>query len=276
MSASRILLLGVCTALSACAAKQAAPIQKYTLGMGRAEYRDYGGARALCEAEPRWLADELSSVNGLLARFLSSTEQAGEPEALHHEEHLALLGEASRTLAPVLAVHARNLQALPECDFHRSGAFPEISRRGVELVKGAQARLEGASAARAAAELKHAQRKWAEEAPAREAAAKETWCTANPTVGNADLYFARQHPNGRTEWLFCDGVMVEVLSGGEPTLVTPDWLSRKERRRIQPQKYLNAAKAYPSEEIDRQPSSGVDLGAASKAQEPRNPAAEAG
>ena len=66
-------------ALSACAAKQVAPMQKYTLGMGRAEYRDYGGARALCEAEPRWLADELSSVNGLLARFLSSTEQAGDP-----------------------------------------------------------------------------------------------------------------------------------------------------------------------------------------------------
>ncbi|MDC0708648.1 hypothetical protein POL68_09225 [Stigmatella sp. ncwal1] len=249
--------------LSACASKQVPPLQQYVLGMGRAEYRDYGGAKALCEAEPRWLTDELSSINGVLSRFLSNTESAHSPEALAHTEHLALLEEASRTLGPVLEIHDRNLRALPTCGFHRTGAFPDIARRGAALVKDARARLEGASGALAAAELQQAQQKWEVEAPAREAQAKQTWCSANAQVGSGDLYFARQYPNGRIEWLFCDGLMVEQLPEGEPTLVTPEWISRRDRRRIQPRKYLDAAKAYPSEEIDRRP--GSDSGAGTEA-----------
>jgi hypothetical protein len=240
----------------ACAGSQSAPLQRYSLGMARAEYRDYSGTRAdLCDVEPRWLVDELSSVNGLLARFLASTKEATNPRSLQHAEHLALLQEATRTLSPVIEIHRRNLAALSECDFRRTGAFPEIARRGTELLEGSKARLTEASAALAAAELLRAQQKWAEEAPAREAAAKETWCPRSPKLGQGELYFARQYPDGRTEWLFCDGVMVEEAAGGEPQLVTPEWLSSRERRRIQPQRYLDAAKAYPASEIDRQPGS---------------------
>ncbi|SET19734.1 hypothetical protein [Stigmatella erecta] len=260
MRALRIVFPSLCVLLSACAAKQAPPLQRYTLGMGRAEYRNYGGAEALCEAEPRWLSDELSSINGVLSRFLANTAHAAQPEALQHAEHLELLQEASRTLGPVLEVHTQNLRALPSCGFHRSGAFPDIARRGAELVKDAKVRLDGASGAVAAAELRKAQRQWEAEAPGREAQAKQTWCSANVTVGSGDLYFARQYPNGRTEWLFCDGLMVEQPPQGEPTLFTPDWISRRDRRRIQPQKYLDAAKAYPAEEIDRRPGSGPEAG----------------
>ncbi len=246
--------MGLCAGLGACAAKPVAPLQRYSLGMARAEYRDYGKARAaLCDAEPRWLTDELSSVNGLLSRFLTNTEQAMDPEAVQHARHLELLQEAIGTLGAVLEIHQRNLTELRECDFRTTGAFPDIARRGAELVEKAKARLEQGPAAVAAAELLEARRKWAEEAPAREATARQTWCTPNATVGNADLYFAREYPNGRTEWLFCDGLMVEARSGGEPQLVTPEGLTRRERRRIQPQRYLDAAKAYPASEIDRQP-----------------------
>lgn len=258
MSAPRILLVGLSVGLGACAGGKVAPLQTYSLGMARAEYRDYAGARSsLCDTEPRWLADELSSVNGLLARFLSSTEEATKPGSLHHSEHLALLQEANRTLVPVMEIHRRNLAELSECGFHRTGAFPEIARRGTELLAQTKARLTEAPAALAAAELRVAQQKWLEEAPAREAAAKQTWCTAHPTVGSADLYFARQYPDGRTEWLFCDGLSVEAPAGGEPQLITPEWISRRDRRRIQPQRYLDAAKAYPASEVDRQPGPGT-------------------
>jgi hypothetical protein len=233
-----------------------APLQRYSLGMARAEYRDYSGARAeLCDVEPRWLVDELSSVNGLLSRFLASTKEAVTPQSLEHAEHLELLKEATRTLGPVMETHRKNLAALSECDFRRTGAFPEIARRGTELLELSKARLAEASTAVAAAELLKAQKKWAEETPAREAAAKATWCPRNPKLGQGELYFARQYPNGRIEWLFCDGVMVEVPAGGEPQLVTPEWLSNRERRRIQPERYLEAAKNYPASEIDRQPGS---------------------
>jgi hypothetical protein len=263
MSAPRNLLVGICLLLGACAGRTVAPLQRYSLGMARAEYRDYTRARAvLCESEPRWLADELSSVNGLLARFLTSTAEATNPQALHHAVHLRLLQEATGSLGPVMKIHHQNLAALSECDFQRSGAFPEIARRGTELLERSKARLAESSAALAAAELLKAQQKWLEEAPARKAAARQTWCTPDPKVGNADLYFARQSLNGRTEWFFCDGLMVEEVAGGEPQLITPEWLSRRERRRIQSQRYLDAAKDYPASDIDRQPSSSAGPGTA--------------
>lgn len=265
MCAPRILLLGLSVVLSACAGGQTAPLQRYALGMGRAEYRDYTGARVnLCDTESRWLADELSSVNGLLARFLSSTEEATHPQALHHAQQLALLQEASQSLAPVMEIHRHNLVALRKCDFQRTGAFPNIAQRGTELLELAQARLAALPDVLAANELLKAQRTWAEEAPAREASARQTWCAAHPKLGNADLYFARQYPNGRTEWLFCDGLMVEQPAGGEPQLITPESFSRQERRRIQSQRYLDAARNYPESDIDRQPGAVPGLGTASE------------
>jgi hypothetical protein len=261
MSASRILLVGLCFTLGACAGQQVAQLRHYSLGMARAEYRDYAGARAdLCDVEPRWLADELSSVNGLLARFLASTQEAANPQSFQHAEHLELLQEATRTLGPVMDVHRQNLAALSECGFHQTGAFPDIAQRGTDLLERSKARLAESSSVLAAVELQKAQQRWVEETPVREAAAKETWCPSKPKLGQGELYFARQYPNGRTEWLFCDGVMVEEAAGGEPQLVTPEWLSSRERRRIQPQRYLEAAKAYPASEIDRQPGSSTASG----------------
>lgn len=269
----RIALVGLGTVLGACAARQAPPVQRYALGMARAEYRDYAGAKASpCDAEPRWLSDELTAVNGLLSRFLKGTEKAATPDALEHPAHLELLQEALRTLPPVLAVHRGNLTALQGCGFRRSGAFPEIAQRGTALVKEAQSRLDDAPQALAAAQLREARQKWRDEAPEREAAARGTWCSKDPQVGQPDLYYARQLPEGRTEWLFCDGHRVEQSPGGEPTLQSPEGLTRRERRRVQPQRYLDAASSYPTEEVDRQPraassvtGSGSTAGAASGA-----------
>lgn len=262
----RLVLTGLGVALGACAARPAPPVQRYVLGMSRAEYRDYRGTKATpCDAEPRWLADELTTVNGLLSRFLRETAQLPPVEAPEHASRLALLQEATRTLPLLMEVHRGTLQALEQCDFRRAGAFPEIAQRGVELVEATRARLAQAPAALAAAALHEARRRWREEAPERDASARSTWCPPGRQVGKADVYYARQEPDGRTEWRFCDGHRVERAPGGEPQLIEPEGLTRRERRRIQPQRYLEAMGNFPPGEVDRQPDTVPARGSAAKA-----------
>ncbi|MBZ4331431.1 hypothetical protein K8612_00950 [Corallococcus sp. AS-1-6] len=252
--ARSIALLGLGAVFGGCAAKQAPPIQRYALGMSRAEYRDYTGSKASpCDAEPRWFQDELTAVNGLLARFVKETDQALDPKALEHAKHLALLEEGLRTLPPVLKVHENNLRALKACDFRSTGAFPDLARRGGELLTETRERMELGPRIQAAAALREAQKQWREQGAEREAKARDTWCPKPSKVGQPDLFFARVSPDGRTEWFFCDGHVVEKSGGGEPTLLSPEGLSKWERRRVQAKKYLDAAQAYPEEEMDREP-----------------------
>jgi hypothetical protein len=245
------ILGGLSLALGACAA-QSVPVQPYSLAGGRAEYRDYAGAKAnICDAEPRWLLDELSGVNGLLARFVSSTELGASPTPAARAQQSELLKDAAGSLPKVLNVHQSNLQALQACGFARTGAFPELARRGQELVGLSRARLSEGDKQAAAAAVRN---QWVSEAPQREQKARETWCAKNPEVGSTDVFYARQYQDGRTEWLFCDGHVVQAAGrDAEPTLVSPE-LSAKDRRKVKPPRYLEAARGYPTEEIDKQPS----------------------
>ncbi|WNG20161.1 hypothetical protein [Cystobacter fuscus] len=251
MSWKQGVIVGAGLVLGACATQQV-PVKQYALAGGRAEYRDYAGERAnICDSEPRWLMDELSSMNGLLARFVSSTEQANTPGAAEQAQQMALLKEAAGSLGKVLDVHQSNLKALQGCGFARSGAFPELGRRGLELVEMSRARLAEGNEAK---KVEAAQLKWKEEAPQREQTARQTWCAKDPEVGSTDLFYARRFADGRTEWLFCDGHRVQAASASaEPTLVSPEGLSAKDRRKVKPARYLDAAKGYPTEEIDKQP-----------------------
>jgi|SRR6218665_927009 len=251
------ILGGLSLALGACASTPV-PVQPYSLAGGRAEYRDYVGAKAnICDAaEPRWLLDELSGVNGLLARFLSSTELANSPGSSERAQQAALLQDAAGSLPKVLNVHQANLKALQGCGFAHSGAFPELTRRGQELVELSRARLKEGDQILEAQEVRN---KWKEEAPGREQKARETWCAKDPEVGSTDVFYARQFTNGRTEWLFCDGHMVQAASAdAEPTLTGPENLSAKERRKVKPPRYIEAARGYPAEEIDKQPTGAAD------------------
>jgi hypothetical protein len=251
---------GMSLALGACAARKVAPVQQYSLGMARADYRDYTGAQAnICDAEPRWLTDELSAVNGLMTRFLSETEQVKNPRSVDYARSVELLKEASGSLEKVLKVHQSNLQAMQKCGFAKSGAFPDIAKRGAELMEQSRARL---AAGGQLVALEDLQRKWKEEAPQREQAARQTWCAKTPEVGSTDLYYARKYADGRTEWLFCDGHVVQsAANGGEPTLVSPEGLSARDRRKVKPPRYLEAAQGYPAEEVDKQPTSVADAAA---------------
>jgi hypothetical protein len=256
MRTPRLLLLSLCTVLSACAAKKPPPPQSLTLGESKVEYRDYSRVKgSLCDADPRRLGPELQKVNEVLEQFVSKTEGASKPEAT--AEEVELLREGSKSLGPVVDAHTKNLAGLSGCGFKKQAPFPEIAQKGEPVVKQAKARLEEATTVLPAADLRLAEKKWREESITREATAKQTWCAGKVTLGSGDLYFSRQEPGGETRWLFCDGVVVEAASGAEPTVIPPESLSKKDRKKVQDKRYLDAAKAYPAEEIDK-------LGAAKK------------
>ncbi|NOJ82883.1 hypothetical protein HNV28_31975 [Myxococcus xanthus] len=268
----QLVLAGLGTALSACATRPAPPVEHYSLGMSRAEYRDYKKAKAdpCASSEPRWLADELTTVNGTMARFLRETENLAKLDAPDHARQLAMMREATGSLPPIMEVHRYTLNRLKECGFRNTGAFPEIARRGQELLTEVDARLEEGPKVLAAVALKDARRQWREEMPEREEAARRTWCPPNPQVGQTDLFYARQEVDGRKLWRFCDGHLVEQRAEGEPVLVQPDNLTWRMRRRIKPQSYLDAARDYPTAEMDRQPDSvpSSGQGAAKKSSAP--------
>lgn len=248
---------GMSLALGACAAKKVSPV-RYNLGLASADYRDYAKARAnICDAEPRAVSDELGGMNKLLTDFLSSTEQVKNPHSVDHGRAVELLKEASGSLNQVLDVYQANLGAVGKCGYAKSGAFPELTQKGRELVEQSRTRMEAASQLLA---VEDAQKKWLTEAPEREKTARQTWCAKNPEVGSTDLYYARRFADGRTEWLFCDGHIVQsAANGGEPTLVSPENLSAKDRRKVKPPRYIEAAHSYPVEEMDKQPASVADL-----------------
>ncbi|WP_224248087.1 hypothetical protein [Hyalangium gracile] len=250
MRALRIPLLGLCAALAACAAKKPPPPQRLTLGESTVEYRDYTLVKgSLCDADPRRLGPELQKINEVLEGFVTKSEDATKPDAT--AEQVEVLREGSKALGPVVQAHTKNLAGLNQCGFKKQAPFPDVIKKGDEVVKLAKARLDEAPTVLADADRRLAEKKWREDSNAREEAAKQTFCTAKTAVGNGDLYFARAEPHGKTQWMFCDGIMVEQASGSEPTVVIPESVSKKDRKRIQEKRYLDAAKSLPAEEIDK-------------------------
>ncbi|SEL79459.1 hypothetical protein SAMN05444354_108261 [Stigmatella aurantiaca] len=252
MSAPRILFLGLCAALAGCAAKKPPPAKQATLGSSKLEYRDYALVRgSICGMGERPLAAELTTLTQALEQFAASTDEAAKPEATPTEEQLTTLREGAQALGPVADTHRKNLAVVRECKFSRNAPYPELIQKGTAAVDRAKARMKEAPAILAAAGQRASEAKWQEESTARETTAKQTWCTAKTAVGSGDLYFARQDKEGTTRWLFCDGITVEAASGAEPTLAIPDTIKARERKRIQASRYLEAAKSYPAEEIDK-------------------------
>lgn len=250
MRALRILLLGLCAALAACAAKKPPPPQHVALGDSKVEYRDYSLVKgSLCGMDPRRLAPELQKINELLEQFIAKADEAAKPDAT--AEQVQVLRDATKPMGDVVQAHSKNLAGLSACGFKKQAPFPDLTKKGNEVVTQAKARLAEAPTVLADADQRLAEKKWREESTTREAAAKQTFCSAKIQVGSGDLYFARQEPHGKTQWMFCDGLIVEQASGGEPTVIIPESISKKDRKRIQEKRYLEAAKSLPAEEIDK-------------------------
>jgi hypothetical protein len=226
-------------------------MQSFELGLSRANYRDYTTARpGICSAEPRWLQGELSSVNGLLSRWLDRTSAGYDGD--WSREDLELLQKGSETLKPLLETHAGNLEALKACSFSEGRAFPDLTERGRELIDRARQRMGEAESIAAWRIARKAQALWHREQPSREVLAKRA-CPDRVVYGKAQVYYALERPEGRVRWMFCDGAQVNSLAEGGTELQLPPGLTRSQRRRMKARRYLQAAKDYPAHRIDRPP-----------------------
>ena len=220
--------------------------------MWRASYRDYGSSRSnICNAEPRWLEEELLSVNGVLAHFLEHTDHGRDAQWSSND--LDLLEEGQKSLPPVMEIHHRNLEAMSHCGFAKDRGFPTLLSRGREYLDQAEARLEGAQALLDYIAAKRALALWRQEQPNRQFSAKQT-CPERSRKKPANLYYAYEAESGQVRWLFCDGSRVTTASSGSLEFQPPADANRRELRRIKARDYLKAAQNYPKVSVDRPPS----------------------
>jgi len=239
------LALGACACLKPV---KPPPAVSYDLAGARATYRPYQQQHTLSAAEPRWLFDELASVNNLLDRFVDDT--APRSDGSLSDVQMLKLEEGVQTLPEVLDAHEKNLALLEGCGFASQRGFPVLVKRGRSYAREARRRLEDAP--RQIAEVKHreALAEWRERV-GREKVTLQLGC---PRRSRAPIvYFAWQDEQGAVTWLFCDGSKVVAEKGGAPTFEASPMFSARELKRAKPARWLSAAKQHPKDGIMRPP-----------------------
>lgn len=251
------LVLGAAVALvvSACATtpKPAPALKRLEWGGSVATWRAYGVPEkaGICDAEPRFLLDELASVNGLLNRFLVAmqTPDGVAPEAAWPEEKIERFEEGAQVLPPALEQHELNVRAAGRCAFATSGGFPKLLERSEALVRDVRARLESVPRELEKARAAHALEAWRKQRLSSQEAARQTCPSRTP---KPRVYYAWVDEAGVTRWLFCDGAQATQEGGGEVHVEhAPAELVRG--RRPTSAAYLAAAKAWPEASIERPP-----------------------
>ncbi len=248
MRSTTLLLSGACAWLACGHTAEPPPLQTVRFDRWVATYRAYT-QEDICEAEPRWLFDELTSVNGALNGFVEAAQPPAEGR--YSQRQLRLLEEAPRELKQLTADHLTNLTLVRGCAFAGHRGFPVILERGDSLAQSAQALMETAPAVVERERALAALAQWRQDRQRDELSAR-LGCPARTPKRGSPLYHAYQDEAGRTAWLFCDGAKV-VSEGGEPTFEPPRELTHAQRRSLRPAFYLEAAKSYSRERISRPP-----------------------
>lgn len=224
----------------------------------RPERLDWNGVRAtwrtfepgaICEAEPRFLLDELLSVNELLKRFLRDTE--GGEDAPWTEAQVALVKDGRAQLPPVMEVHSRNLAELERCAFKETLGYPVVRKRGRELLERTRDWLDEAPRVIARVHRQRALEAWHEQRLSSQETARRNCPSAR--LGATVIYFAYRDPEGLTSFYFCDGAAVLQRSGESPKL-EPAPVELAKGRRPTPKTYFAAAERFPAEAILSPPS----------------------
>lgn len=213
---------------------------------GRATVRDFPGG-TICEAEPRFLLDEFSSVNGLLGRFLDQT--AGTPWT---EAAITLVEDADTRLPPLLALQGRSIAAASRCEFAAHGAWPSLLVRGTALIEQTRQRLESAPREIQALRQEQALETWRASRLAQQESARR----ACPQRSSGPvIYFAWKEGPVFT-WLFCDGAQATREGRQRPQLErAPEELGRQ--RRPAEAAYLSAIGRFPSAAVMAAPGDDV-------------------
>ncbi len=231
---------------TACAHREPPPLTTRHLIGGQVTFRAWGGA-GICEAEPRFLLDELTAVNSALQRWLDRVR--GDAPAAWPESRIAEATRSMDPLADLLREHTLNLEALGGCDFAESAGYPFVRRRGAELVSAVRERTQQLERVHAASRAARALEAWVRGLDAERTAARRS-CPARAAA--PVVFFGWRDEEGVTHWLFCDGASVEQPPNAEPVLLM-GVEDPPRRRRYKDEQYLEAAKSFPAGRVSAPP-----------------------
>ena len=225
----------------ACAHREAPALSTRRLAGGAVTYRPWGPR--ICEAEPRFLLDELSAVNAGLQRWLDRS--AGDAAAAWPESRIAETTRWSEPLAELARDHTLNLEALKGCDFAASAGYPFVLERGRSLLASVRERERQLEQVHARARATRALDAWVRGLDAERTAARRT-CPARSAA--PVVFFAWRDEDGVTHWLFCDGATAESAPDGKPEVLEPAG-----RRRFGAGDYRKALEEFPAMRISVAP-----------------------
>ncbi|MBK7857895.1 MAG: hypothetical protein IPJ65_04565 [Archangiaceae bacterium] len=205
----------------------------------------------ICDAEPRFLLDELTAVNSALGRYLDRAR--GDAPQDWPERRIALADELGEGLSSVADLHQQNLGALAGCGFAASAGFPFVRQRGLALIEAARARAARLPAVIAEARRARAREAWAKSLPSLREAAR-AGCRARSAAPR--VFFAWADDQG-THWCFCDGARVSLADDRqEPELEPPLREPARGRHPFTQQQYLDAVRDFPHSSVAAAPEQG--------------------
>jgi hypothetical protein len=178
------------------------------LGEWRASYTVYDSRAEVCEAQPQWLADELQSVNALLAGFLN---KSASHNGAWNEADLPLLEQAVKVLPAMVSAQLFALESLERCELRTVGLFPSILARGLPLAKDAKAQLERLPDLVRFAKHRVVIERWEKDRLDQVARARAACRGAKPA--ETRIYFAYEDEFGARRWLLCDESVVLAPPG---------------------------------------------------------------
>lgn len=245
---SILVVLGGALVVGCVTPAPAPPLRTVQVSDWRANTRSYSAAN-ICDAEPRWLFDELTSVNGVLARFLKATEE--DEQGRSTEKQLRLLEETRSQLADLATEHLNNVTLAQRCSFAQARGFPMVLERGELLSRDTRAVVAGAEARIERARALAALERWQRERPREELNARLT-CPDRPPA-KPSIYYAYEDEQRRAFWLFCGGARVVGTPRSPAVFDTEAAISPAFKRRLKPKEYLEAARNYPVDRVSRPP-----------------------
>ncbi|MBL8950413.1 MAG: hypothetical protein JNK82_06530 [Myxococcaceae bacterium] len=229
---------------TACAHREPPPLTTVHLAGAAVTYRPWGGPR-VCEAEPRFLLDELTAVNSGLQRWLKRA--GGDAPSEWSESRIAEVEAWAATLDQLVREHTVDLESLARCDFADAPGYAYVRKRGAELLGAVERRRQELGRLYERARAVRQRDAWERGINAERSAARRECPSRSP---QPRVFFAWRDDEGVTRWLFCDGVSVEQTPQGSPVLLEPE---TRGRQRFTEAQYLDAVRSYPAARVSAAP-----------------------
>lgn len=236
--------------LCGCAAHEAPASRVHTVAGVRVAFRAWPPSQ-ICEAEPRFLLDELTAVNSGLQRYLDAARS--DAPADWPERRIRAVEALAEGLDEVVTQHETNVKGVAACGFAASAGYPFVRTRGLELIREVRERRTQLPERFAAARLERARDEWSRSLPSLRESAR----SACPTRTAAPQVFFAWADDEGTHWWFCDGA--QLVRPAAPEEAELDLLVKdtpRGQRAFTRQQYLDVAAGFPVERLSMAPRRG--------------------